>query len=126
MNDEDGNELSLETRIAIKHGVVARPSVLLGQMQALRVAPPEFWANPLERGDALKTVAPYLECQRFYFDGRPDEVEVPFLDEQEQGLRLYAILKGEGQTYASLKELVSAEQRSLLGRLQNAGMLEIR
>jgi flavin-dependent dehydrogenase len=121
----EGRELSPTDRISIKEEVGSRPSLLLGQMQALWVAPPEFWMEPLEHGDTLMSVPPYLDCQRFYFEGVPDDVQVPFIDEQERGLALYELLKGQGKTYAELKTLVTSQQRSLLGRLHNAGMLAI-
>jgi len=125
MNAADGAELPVRAAVAINPNVLVRPSVLLGQMQALRVAPPPYWVDPLGNEGLLASVPQYLDCQRFYFEDRPDDVEVPFLEEQENGLALYALLGGEGRIYGELKQFVTAEQRSLLGRLHNAGMLVI-
>jgi flavin-dependent dehydrogenase len=126
IHNPDGSELSLADKIAIKDHVVLRPSMLLGQMQALWVAPPEFWREPLEYGDTLLSIPPYLECIRFIFRGGQDNVQVPFIDEQEHGLALYELLTGEGKSYGELKTLLGSEQRSLLGRLHNAGMLAVK
>ena len=66
----------------------------------------------------------YLACQRFYFKDHPDDIEVPFM-EHEKGIEVYALLQGDGHTYGELKELITSGQRSLVGRLHNAGMLVI-
>lgn len=120
-----GNEFAPETRISLNPNVAIRSSLLLGQMQARRITSPEFWQDPLSHEGMLAAVPHFLDCQRFYFTDRPDEVEVPFLEDQERGIALHALLQGDGQTYADLKIQVSPEQRSLIGRLHNAGMLTI-
>ncbi len=125
INDGQGKELSPTTRIGIDPGVAIRPSLLLGQLQARRMTLPEFWRDPLGQEHLMDPVPPYHECQRFYFKNRPDDVEVPFLDESEHGLELEAKLRTAGLTYGELQEQVSSVQRSLVGRLQNAGMLVV-
>jgi hypothetical protein len=125
IKDAGGNELATDTRLALHANVAVRSSVLLGQMQARRVTTPEYWKAPLENEHEVEAVPHYLDCHRFYFKDRPDEVEVPFLDELEDGLKVYDLLQKGGHSYAELQQLVSSRQRSLVGRLQNAGMLMI-
>ncbi len=125
INDVEGSELALDTKIAIHSNVAVRSSVLLGQLQVRKMTTPDYWTDPLKHEDLLDSVPPYHECQRFYFKDRPDEVEVPFLDKMENGLKVYELLQSNTHSYGELKKLISSEQRSLVGRLHNAGMLVI-
>ena len=118
-------ELAADTRIALDTNVDIRSSALLGQFQASRLTSPEFWTDPLHNEHMVESHRPYLDCQRFYFKDRLDEVQVPFLDEEEAGIELATLLKDEGQKYEALKKMITSSQRSLVGRLQNAGMLVI-
>lgn len=125
---KDGSELYLDTVIRIDPHVANRSSILLGQLgqpQARQMATAEFWSDPLNNLRQFDTIPPYLECQRFYCTNHPDDVEVPFLDEYEKGLQLFELLKSKQFTYGELKTIIPSEQRSLVGRLFNAGMLLI-
>jgi flavin-dependent dehydrogenase len=124
LRNDEGNELDPETRVRLHPQVEVRPSVLLGQFLVRDMMPPEFWADPLRYGHLTDTLPPRYDCQRLYFKDRPDAVEVPFLEEYEDGSRVLAWLRDGRCTYADLKQLLSFNQRSLLGRLHNAGMLE--
>lgn len=125
INDSQGKELSPSTKLSLHPSVDVRTSLLLGQLQVRRMAMPEFWRDPLGRGYLMDPVPPYHDCHRFYFKDRPDEVEVPFLDESEHGLDVYEMLHASALTYRELQERVSSSQRSLVGRLHNAGMLAV-
>lgn len=125
LKDQNGQEFVPETKITLDPGVAVRSSVLLGQFQASRMAPPKFWTDPLQYDYLLDSVPPYLECQRFFFKDSPNQVEVPFLDEFENGTEVYALLQDGSHTYDELKKLISSKQRSLVGRLHHAGMLVI-
>jgi flavin-dependent dehydrogenase len=125
LSGQDGDELTPDSRIAIHSNVAVRSSVLLGQMQARKVIPVEYWEDPLGSEHQLDSIPHYLDCQRFYFEDHPDDVEVPFLDEHEDGIKVYELLRKDGHTYRELQKLVSPRQRSLVGRLHNAGMLVI-
>jgi hypothetical protein len=67
-----------------------------------------------------------MECKRFYFSDRPDDVQVPFLEDEENGDAVASLLRDGGLCYGDLKKLITPKQRSLVGRLHNAGMLVIR
>lgn len=125
LKDPNGNELALETTVALDANIAVRPSLLLGQFLVRHMMPPEYWADPLAHAYLVDSVPPFYECQRFYFKDRPNEVEVPFLDEDEQGLEVYALFREKQHSYGELKRLISSKQRSLVGRLHNAGMLVI-
>lgn len=123
LKDGNGSEFSPETIISIHPKVDLRSSVLLGHLQARSLVTPEYWSDPLKHEAMLDAVPAYFPCQRFYFKDRPDDVEVPFL-EREYGVELYNLLQG-AHTYAELKQLVTPDQRSLMGRLHSAGMLRV-
>jgi 2-polyprenyl-6-methoxyphenol hydroxylase-like FAD-dependent oxidoreductase len=122
---EDGRELAPETKIALRPDVAARPSLLLGQVDVRKMVPPEYWQDPLKHAGMIASFPPYYECLRFHFKDRPDEVEVPYLEDFEDGQQVLEALQGEGRSYGELKQLIGPGQRSLVGRLQNAGMLVI-
>lgn len=123
LKDQNGQELSPQTRVSLDPRVVIRASALLGQFQASRLTAPEFWTDPLQNAHLVENVPPYLECERFYFADHPEEIEVPFLEAEEEGNAVAALLRDGGQCYSDLKKLITPEQRSLVGRLHNAGML---
>lgn len=125
LKDHNGQEFAPETRLALDPRVALRSSLLLGQLQTSRTTAPQFWTDPLQYGHLVESVPPYLECQRFYFQDQPDEVEVPFLDKEEDGVKVFELFQDGGCSYSELKQLISSKQRSLVGRLHNAGMLLI-
>jgi flavin-dependent dehydrogenase len=125
LKDRNGNELAPETIVTLHPNVAVRASVLLGQFLVRDMTPPEYWIDPLKNASIVDSVTPYYNCERFYFIDCPDEVEVPFLDEYEDGAALYSLLREAYHSYDELKQLVSSKQRSLMGRLLNAGMLLI-
>jgi flavin-dependent dehydrogenase len=126
LRDSKGQELDFETRVCLHPRVEVRASVLLGQFQASRLTAPEFWMDPLRNAHLVESVPPYIECKRFYFSDRPDNVQVPFLDDEENGDAVASLLWDDGLCYGDLKKLIIPNQRSLVGRLHNAGMLVIR
>jgi len=121
----DGREPPLEAHVGLLGGVAVRPSLLLGHIDVRRMVPVEFWKDPLKNAALADSFPPYVECGRFYFENRPDEVEVPFLPEFEDGQQVFETLQGRGPTYGELKRLIRPGERSLVGRLHNAGMLAI-
>src|SRR5262249_19428788 len=125
INDSQGNELPAAARISLHPDVDIRASLLLGQLQVRRMALPEFWRDPLGHEDLMDPGPAYHDCLRFYFNSHPNDVEVPFLDKSENGSKLNEMLRSPGLTYGDLQDRVSASQRSLVGRLHNAGMLVI-
>ena len=125
LNQDNGEELSLDSNISMKPNVSVRKSLLLNQLQARKATTPEYWQDPLGQEKSLDSTPHYYDCERFYFEDKPDDVEVPFLEEFENGLNLYGLLKEGAHTYGDLKQVVAPEQRSLLGRLHNAGMLMV-
>jgi|GEM_PF-1756147 len=123
LKDKHGNELASETTLTLDPNVALRSSFLLGQFLVRDMMPAEYWADPLAHAQLVDTVPPYYACQRFYFKDRPDEIQVPFLEDYEQGTEVYTLLRDGPHSYDELKQLVSSKQRSLVGRLHNAGML---
>jgi len=124
--DPKGEELALDKVVTIRPNVEVRSSILLGQLgqsQVREMATEAYWLDPMHHDQQFDNIAPYYKCHRFHFVDHPDDVEVPFLDEIENGVQMFELLKNNDHTYDELKGIITPGQRSLMGRLYNAGML---
>jgi flavin-dependent dehydrogenase len=132
MKQMGAEELPPSAEIKIKPSVAVRPSLTLESQGDKPTACQHgrYWDDPVGRaGEVRPEFEKPLPCHRFYFrpssPESPQGKEVKFVEEQHNGLALFATLQN-WQNYGELKENLPPPQRHLLLHLTLADMLEIR